>query len=338
MDMEDTQESAQETNEFAGLPPSIENKDTGEESETAGDSPEPQEERKATTQQHYRERVDLSGLPDEIRRPIEGRINHLTKLMGSQERKFHGELSQWRDVAEQQSRLIEELQSATVSVVDHLQNKSLDDAESHWKSTMRAAYESGDVNGQMEANDKLIEIRTQKALLKQQQKTQKPQPKQEKKVNGYYPNSAVEIGSHGLSDGDITQEDYRALEAWQEEYDESGESLRPWAVKGHPKHQQALIEAVAVFKNPQYSKMTFDQKLLEIDRRMGTKKSSNSQSVLRGGLTGAHKMQKITLSPEIERLAIRQKFGGPKAKSDADHIEAYRKQMELVRSKKGKSK
>lgn len=324
-------------NRFDGLPPEI-----GQEALDA--APEQAEQEKPAAQPDrrpengYQPFVDLSAIPDEAtRKAVEARFAHFSRLMKKSEQKYSGELNQWRDVAAQQSKLLEELQGGVGAVVDHLQTKSLDDAESQWKAAMRTAFEAGDVNAQMDANDKLIEIRTKKALLKEQQKAQKPQDPQrvETKPNGQYPSSATEIGGQGLANGEITQDDVRALEAWQEESDEIGSQLRPWAYKDDPRHQQALIEAVAVFKNPQYSKASFEQKLSEIDRRMGVKKASNSQKVMGGGLNGVNKTPRLTLSSDIEKLAIRTKFGGPKAKTDEDHIQAYIKQMNLVKSKKG---
>lgn len=284
----------------------------------------------------YQPYVDLSTIPDEAtRKAVEARFAHMSRLIKKTETKYGGEINQWRDVAAEQARLIEELQSGVGAVVDHLQGKSIEDAESHWKAVMKTAFESGDVNAQMEANDKLIDIRTQKALLKQQ-KTQKPQQPKQEASQPKFPTSATEIGNQGLADGEITSDDMNALSAWQEETDEYGNLVRPWAISNNPNQlPAALPEAIAVFKNPRYAKLSMMQKLEEIDRRMGTKKASNSQNVMGGGLTGGRKIEKVTLSPDIERMAIRTKFGGPKAKSDAEHIEAYRKQMMEVKAKKG---
>lgn len=287
--------------------------------DNTGDSSQPMGDSKG-----YQARVDLGTLDDDTRKAVEGRFAHLSRMIKKTEQKYGGEVEQWRSVAEQQSRLIEDLQTNQGAVVDHLQSKSYDDAESKWKATMRTAFENGDINAQIEANEKLIEIRTQKEMLKLQQKN-KP-PKQERK-------QPVERASD-TSESLITPQEHSILESWQEETDDNGNLLRPWAVSDNPnKPAPGLAEAVAVFNNPRFK--TFNDKLNEIDRRMGLQQKTNGQAVLRGGLQGGTKMSKIALSPEIERLAIRTKFGGSKAKSDADHIQAYVKQMELVRSKKG---
>lgn len=64
-------------------------------------------------------------------------------------------------------------------------------------------------------------------------------------------------------------------------------------------------------------------------------KQNNPQNVLGGNLTRPQKTNTIKLSPEIERMAILKKFGGPKAKSDAEHVKAYADYMAKYKAKKG---
>ena len=78
------------------------------------------------------------------------------------------------------------------------------------------------------------------------------------------------------------------------------------------------------------------ENLAEVDRRMGIKQNNGGQAVLGGTLTTRGKSSKITLSPQQERIAVKTKFGAKQgAKSDADYIAAYRKQIESVQSSKG---
>ncbi len=86
-----------------------------------------------------------------------------------------------------------------------------------------------------------------------------------------------------------------------------------------------------MFSSARYAHLTIDQKLAEVDKRMGVSKPAARQNVLAGNLTSARKSPKVSLSPKQEQIAIRTKFGGPKAKSDAEHLEAYRKQIEATK-------
>jgi hypothetical protein len=82
-----------------------------------------------------------------------------------------------------------------------------------------------------------------------------------------------------------------------------------------------------------FSHLSFEDKLDELDKRMGTKKQRSGQnSVMGGNFTPRGKSGKVTLTAKQQEIAVRTKFGGPKAKSDAEHLEAYRKQIERLAS------
>ena len=139
----------------------------------------------------------------------------------------------------------------------------------------------------------------------------------------------------------LTPEDARFISQWENERSDDGRPLRPWARnygtvrEPDPDYGHALAETEAVFRSPRFTHLTTEEKMAEVDKRMGVARPGGRQSVMGGGLTGARKSKTIALSPEIERLAIRTKFGGPNAKDDAEHIEAYRKQIEKSRQTKG---
>lgn len=250
---------------------------------------------------------------------IESRFNYVYKQVKDQKRTDQT-LRQYREIAEQQAKEIENLTKGFTGVVNHLQDKTLTETESQLKQTMRAAYEAGDTDKYLAAQDKLDDLRLEKKLSARNTK-EAPKP---------------EVKTQSFDNGPgLPPEDQEVVDAWQDERDDSGKLLRPWAHNNSNNHDKpdslyiaALNETFSVLRNPRFENYTMEQKMAEVDRRMGVKKSSPSQNVMGGGLTGNRKTSKLTLSPEAEKLAVRTKFGGPKAKSDAEHIEAYRKQLE----------
>jgi hypothetical protein len=87
-----------------------------------------------------------------------------------------------------------------------------------------------------------------------------------------------------------------------------------------------------VLRNPNFQNATMEQKMAEVDRRMGVKKSASRQTVMGGGLTGNRKTNKLTLSPKQQEIALKT---GSRDKSDAEKIDWYRKQLEKVNQRKG---
>lgn len=266
--------------------------------------------------------VDLSGLPEDLRAPLEDRFKYLYTQVKTNERekvRLDRTLNEFRGVAASQSQKIEELMGGFGEVVNHLENKTINETETSLKQQMRAAYESGDNDKYFEIQDKLDDIRLEKKFAA---KTKKDAPKQERQQ----PQTQVE-------DSGIAPEDQRVISSWQDERDDSGVMLRPWAINrgtmDNPDKQYlaALAETRAVLMSPLYSDKTMEEKMAEVDRRMGVAKQGARQNVIGGGLTGGRKTTKITLSPKQQEIATRTKFAGP-GKSDADHLEAYRKQIE----------
>jgi hypothetical protein len=254
--------------------------------------------------------VSLEGLPDEIRKPIEQRFGY---FMG-QIRENKKTLNEYRSLTREQSEKLEEVMSGMGQVVDHLEGKSLAEAETLARQQMKAAHESGDTDGYITANERLTEIKAKKLYISEQQKNQ-PKTKKE-------PVQTVQ----DLPD----TPEARAVGAWQDEPADHGGPLRPWAFDSHPDFERAQIEAAAVFHpKSSFANKTVTEKLAEVDRRMGLTRGS-SQSVMGGSLTSQRKTQKLTLSPKQNEIATRTKFAGP-GKSDAEHIEAYRKQLEKVK-------
>jgi len=248
---------------------------------------------------------------------IEARFHHVYKQVKDTKR-LERDMREFKKIADEQSRYIEELTTGFSGMASHLQERTFAETEASLNTQMRTALESGDTAQFVEIQNKLIDIRAEKKLQEQQQK-QAPVPRQAPQQQPV---------------PQLEPEDQRVVNSWQEERDATGMPLRPWAknrgteTDPDPMFMHALFETQAVMSNPAYANMDYAQKLAEVDRRMGVKKTGGSQTVMGGNLTGASKPSKLSLSPEQERIAVRMKVGGSKAKSNADHIAAYRAQLE----------
>lgn len=308
--------------EFSGLPAEISEEPSEAQAQPAEDSQEqPQQQQPANNKPAGYYPIDFAtATPDQVKE----RYDYIYRQVKDGER----ERRETNRVLKEQSRLIDELSSGMGQVVNHIQENTFDNTEATLKANMRAAYEAGNTDAYLEAQDKLDELRLEKKLAERDRKAI-PQP-QQKQV------------AQPQNDPMINTDESRVINDWQSERDESGVLLRPWA---HNKSTDpnspdqeflyGLAETRAVFQNPRFADLSIHQKIAEVDRRMGVKKPGSGQSVMGGGLTTNRKSSKITLTPKQQEIAIKTRFGGPKAKSDTDHLEAYRKQIERVQTTKG---
>lgn len=286
--------------------------------------PRPREERSEKPAGYNPVDVETAS-PDEIKE----RLDYLYKQVKPTQR----ELKEYKQIAADQSKLIQDLQSGMYAVVDHLQSDAAGKAEATLRQQMQQFLETGDLASYTDANEKLINM-----MIKKNQPKAQPQQKNETQKQAYA--GAKQIAGGAFQADEISADDERYVEQYQLEKDESGRPLRPWTVNKSndpnnpdPEFMEGLIEARAVFTNKRYANWTMEQKLTELDKRMGVVKSSGGQSVMGGNLTTRGKTSKITLSPKQQEIALRTKYAGPK-KSDADHLEAYRKQIEKVKGAK----
>lgn len=262
---------------------------------------------------------------------VKNRIDYLYRQVKDQGRHLHD----YRTVAQQQSQQIEELMNGVGQVVNHLHTKSVADTEAEVRQKMQKAFETGDVNGYLAEQERLSDLKVQKALAAQQ----KPVTQTRQQAFAGQPQSSSQIAKDAAADGEMSQQDATYVDAWQNEKDERGQTLRPWAKTQDPNDPdpdfvKAMIVAKKVWeKNPYRSAK---ENLAEVDKLMGVQNKGGGQSVLGGSLTTRAKNLKITLSPAQERIAVKTKFGAKQgAKSDSDYIAAYRKQIEKVQSSKG---
>lgn len=298
-------------------------------------TPEPAQHTPVTKPAGY-DAVDVRNASPE---QIEERLNYLYSQVKTNEReKKEGNrtLTQYRKIAEEQSRQIEELTRSQSMVINHLQDKNIVDNETQLNEIMRQAFERGDNKTYNDAQNRLIEIKVEKKALADKRQVQ-PQPQRQQNVPQNNYNSASDISNRAVESGELSESDARITQAWQDEKDQNGQNLRPWAYDTHPMFRQALIEGQAVFNNPRFANLPYDQKLAEIDRRMGVEKPNAGQNVIGGGLQSPKKTTKINLTPEVERMVIRTKWGDTKKKqfkSDDERLAAYAKQIATVRNSK----
>lgn len=241
-----------------------------------------------------------------------------------------------RELREINSKLIEtvsQVQQDNSKVVSHLQIKDFESAETSLKEAARQAYANGDLDGWFSANEKLNTIQVKKNLTE----VQRPQPTQQQpqQRQAVSPEDAINMA---MQKGDVSQEEANIYRAWVSETDASGNLKRPWINPNDVRNSSAAFEGRAVFANPSLQTKSFADKLKEIDRRMGMQISQNGNSVLpAGNLTRGANTNKVAVSDYESRVAIRTKFGGPKAKSDDDHVEAWR-QAKIKSQSKGSRK
>lgn len=286
------------------------------------------------TEKTYAPRVDLSALPDDVRAPVEARFTHLSGLMKKQEREFERKLTDYRSIAEQQSKQIDDLMSGVGQVVDHLSTRSFADTELQLQQKMQTAFDAGDNKEYVKAQDDLNKLRLGQLTKPKPQTPQKTET-QRQAYAGY--KSAGDLADDAARDGDLTPQQVQIVNAWQEETDDSGRTLRPWAFNTSddpeiPDPDFIKANLIAYKAKKQNPNMSAEQILMEIDKQMGVRKSNGKQTVMGGSLTSPAKQNRIALSPRQEQLAIKTKFGARDgAKTDSDHIAAFKKQLEKVK-------
>lgn len=234
-------------------------------------------------------------------------------------------LSERDSLLKQQSDLINELRQGQHQIVSHIQNDDFSRAEANVVQQQRDAYERGDLDGFNRATTQLSKMAAQRAIAEQQVKPQ-PQAQQSQPVSG------MDVVNQAVQSGDITYADADAFRAWANEIDTYGNLKRPWVNVSDIRGTAAAIEGSAVFNNPAFINKPFAAKLAEIDKRMGLANQQAGQAVMPSGvnLTRNPKPSNIKLSPFQEKIAVRTKFAGS-GKSNAEHLEAYRKQVAEVK-------
>lgn len=260
---------------------------------------------------------------------IQERLDYLYKQVKPSQR----EVKELRTLVADQSKLIDELHSGMYAVVDHLKTEATTKSEGKLREDMKVALENGDTTAYIELNEKLTELKIEK------NKPKATTPKKTETQKQAYA-GAKQVSDDAFDSGELSAEDNRYVESYIGEKDDNGRLLRPWTVnksndpdKPDPEFMEGLAEAHAVFTNKRYANWTMAQKMAELDKRMGVEPPKGGQSVMGGNFTSRPKGNKITLSQKQQEIAVRTKYGSSKgAKSDSEYMEAYRKQIEKVKT------
>lgn len=268
--------------------------------------------------------------PVEFNPEQQARVNRLFGNMKRYESKAQM-MEEANALLAEQVRVLNETQS---KVITHIQNNDYQDAESQLKGQRKAAYDRGDISAVDEVNDRLRDLSVRKALA--EMNGQRPQAQPQIQRQPQAPVSANDVINNAVQKGDVSDEEANVYRAWITEADDSGNIKRPWTNQADLRNSTAAFEGRAVFSNPAFANKTFAEKLKEIDRRMGMPaQNQNGQNVLPGGnLTRPGKTNNVKLTDYEMKIAEKTKFGGPKAKSLADHHEAYR-QAKIKSQSKG---
>lgn len=252
---------------------------------------------------------------------VKNRIDYLYRQVKDQGR----HLGEYRTIAQQQSQQINDLMNGVGQVVDHLSAKSNAETEDKISERMKIAFETGDTKTYLKEQRNLIDFLKQTPAPKQQTQT-----RQQAYAGS---NSAAQVAA----DSDMSYDDKSYVSAWQEETDERGQPLRPWTKTDDPKDPDPdFLKGMAIAKRiwDKYPDRSIKENLAEVDKQMGTQSRGGGQNVMGGNLTTPQKKSKLTLSPDQERIAVKTRFGSKQgAKTDAEYISAYRKQIEKVQSR-----
>lgn len=246
-----------------------------------------------------------------------------------------------KELREHNQRLINtvnDLIQGQQQIVSHIHGSDYQAAEGRLQEQRETAWEKGDLKKFNDANDRLMEIKTQRILADRDAKA-KPQQQQQQPPRGM---GAERLVNTAVERGEISPVDTNIAKSWMSETDANGNMKRSWTSEGDPRNYEAALVGKAVFESPAWADKPMAEKLREIDRRMGVQVQQNSsgQNVLgAGNLTRPRQNNNIKLDPKIEDVAVRTKFAGSDPKLTAqDHINAWAKAVHKSQSKQGASR
>lgn len=267
--------------------------------------------------------VDLSTLPEEVRAPLEDRLKYLYRQVKDNERNAR----EFKNIARDQSSVIEELRASVGTVVNHITTKQFADKEAQLEEAMQKAFDEGDQKAYVKAQKDLIKFQTDKSL--------QAQPKEQVRQNlGTPAQNARQLAQEAEADGEFTPQDTQYMQAWAEETNERGDLIRPWTVNPDPNDPDPDFVKAAMLADKFYKQnpgASIQQVTAYVDQKMGIAKPQG-QSVMGGNLTTPKKSNTLKLTPKQEEIAIRTKYGSNKgAKTNAEYIAAYREQLKSVK-------
>lgn len=235
-------------------------------------------------------------------------------------KRYENDLNDAKEINRRLIDTVNQLQDGQLKIVTHLQNEDFNNTEATLSAQKKEAFQKGDIDTYDRLTDALMELKLKKVTAPKPQQQPQRQPQQPQR-----PLTENDVINHAVNRGDISNDEATVYKSWASETDQSGNLRRPWIGQGDQRNTAASIEGKAVFSNPVYANKSFAEKLKIIDSRMGLMPQQQAQSVLgSGNLTSGGKKSNVQVTDYEKNIAVRTKFGGSKAKSDADHVEAWR--------------
>lgn len=212
-----------------------------------------------------------------------------------------------------------QIQQQQQVVQERFVSQEVQQARNFLQSEYQSAIDAGDFQRQQAIQQQWIlleaEVKAQEIL-----KQQNAQPKDK------YPPTNI---NQTVDQYDIPQDEAVYIDAWMNEKSPSGVVVREWAQPNHALFNAALAEAENVFKSPLWANKSVQERMAEVDRRMGLVKpvKQSAPQVLSSNLKTSPKRDDIKLTPQEEQIAIRMRLG----KTPQESIERYKAQKRQMR-------
>lgn len=249
--------------------------------------------------------VSLDGLDPAIASQIQARFD-----------RYHRQLKESDKNNKELRQQVEQMGSDMRKVLDRQLNNDYNDAVRELKRQREQAEINGDTHRIDQLDDALLELKLAKreqerlgeAQIKQAQKDMREAATEPKEID--YEEA---FGADGAA----------YMRKWEVEKNRDGSLKRPWAQAGHPDLEDAMNFGNLVFTSKKYAKLSFQQKLEEIDKYMGVTPQRQANSVLSSNLTAGQKKSTIKLTEAQRQVAIRMGLG----KTEQESIDKYIKAL-----------
>jgi len=253
------------------------------------------------------EQVDFNKIQDpELAQKVEARFNRLYAQM----KESHTVAQKTEQILMEQAKQMDDLKASMAS-------QKSDSTMADLRKQLKEAKEDSDY-------DREVRIQEQMANVVAEQKFAdvKLEPKKAPEAQPAQPQNQ----GPALSDNELS-----IVEAWQNERNDRNEVSRPWAYYGHPDYQDAMAEVQAVLVSKRFANKSMQEKLAEVDKRMGMSKNSDARSVLGGNLTMPNKSKTIELTPAQKEIAL--KLGRIRGLDDETALKRYASSLKNLENK-----
>lgn len=229
------------------------------------------------------EPVSVDHLPDDDKEAIQARFDRLygqVKMSDRRNKVLEGMLAETQKALQDINHKVNEQERTTA-------RKSLEDG-------IRMAEELGDLSKANQLRQTLTEMNIEDKMRAMLQQKSPPSD---------YSNPDVLLDSQMAEVQDPYESAY--LNQAMAERGVDGNYVRPWAQRGHPDLEVALREAEIIWTSPRFSNKPVEEKMKELDRRMGTPQRRNpgNQVLPSGGMS--KQSNNVSITPMEERVATR---------------------------------